>query len=184
MPRNVYWEKEVAYLQALVERTELTLEIKWGGPIYTLDGVNVVGVGGFKSYFGLWFFKGVLMSDPKKLLVNAQEGKTQAQRQLRFQSMDELDEAVVMTYLQEAIEIEKKGLKVNFEAQDFHSPILEEALASDPVLAEAYDALTSYKQKEYREYIASAKQERTKHSRLEKIKPMILVGKGLNDRYK
>ena len=44
--------------------------------------------------------------------------------------------------------------------------------------------LTPGKQREYCEYIASSKREATKHSRLEKITPMILNSVGLNDKYK
>lgn len=182
MPRSKYWEDEVAYLERLLSKTKLKKTIKWGGPVYTLNDANVVGVGGFKSYFGLWFFKGVLMSDPNNLLINAQQGKTQAQRQMRFKSAEEIDEKVVFTYLDEAIAIEEKGLKVSFETVYYESPFLKEALAA--ALSEAYSSLSNYKQKEYCEFIASAKQETTKLARIEKIKPMILAGRGLNDRYK
>ncbi len=44
--------------------------------------------------------------------------------------------------------------------------------------------LTPYKQRDYCEYIAEAKQQKTKESRLEKIIPMISKGQGLNDKYK
>ena len=44
--------------------------------------------------------------------------------------------------------------------------------------------LTPGKQREYAEYIQTAKQDATKQTRLEKITPMILKGVGLNDKYK
>lgn len=47
-----------------------------------------------------------------------------------------------------------------------------------------FEKVTLGKQKEYVIYINEAKQESTKLSRLEKIKPMILQGIGLNDKYK
>ncbi|WP_378173280.1 YdeI/OmpD-associated family protein [Aquimarina sp. SS2-1] len=47
-----------------------------------------------------------------------------------------------------------------------------------------FGKLTPFKQKEYKEYIATAKREATRISRVEKIIPMILKGIGLNDTYR
>jgi uncharacterized protein YdeI (YjbR/CyaY-like superfamily) len=51
-------------------------------------------------------------------------------------------------------------------------------------LKTAFEALSNYKQKEYAEYINTAKRISTRESRLEKIIPMIIDGKGLNDKYR
>lgn len=77
-------------------------------PIYTLDTMNVVGMGAFKSYFGLWFFNGATLSDEHGVLINAQEGKTKSLRQWRFTSADELDDQRILAYLEEAIDIRRK----------------------------------------------------------------------------
>jgi uncharacterized protein YdeI (YjbR/CyaY-like superfamily) len=58
------------------------------------------------------------------------------------------------------------------------------ALKKNVDIKAAFDKLTYSKQKDYAEYIATAKQEKTKLSRLEKIVPLILAGKGLNDIYR
>ncbi len=65
--------------------------IKWGAPVYTLDYKNIVGLGAFKSYVGLWFFQGALLNDEKKKLINAQEDKTKALRQWRFNSVKKIE---------------------------------------------------------------------------------------------
>jgi uncharacterized protein YdeI (YjbR/CyaY-like superfamily) len=78
------WKNELKRLREILRSTELKEEVKWGGPCYTCDGKNVVGIAGFKSYFGLWFHQGALLKDPKKVLMNAQEGKTKAMRQWRM----------------------------------------------------------------------------------------------------
>ena len=44
--------------------------------------------------------------------------------------------------------------------------------------------MTLGKRKEYAAYVIEAKREETKVKRLEKIKPMILEGIGLNDKYR
>jgi uncharacterized protein YdeI (YjbR/CyaY-like superfamily) len=117
--------------------------------------------------------------------VNAQEGITKALRQWRFNSKDEIDEPLVSAYIKEAIENEKKGIrhkpiKKEFVICDFFANELKNNLE----LAKSFSSFSFYKQKEFSEYIAGAKQEKTKISRMEKIKPMILENKGLNDKYK
>ncbi|MEI7508337.1 MAG: DUF1801 domain-containing protein [Flavobacterium sp.] len=179
------WKEELEILKAILAKTELVETIKWGGSIYTLNNKNIVGIGGFKSYFGIWFMNGVFLNDKSQVLVNAQEGVTKALRQWRFNSKDEIDEALVSAYIDEAIENEKKGLH--------HKPIKKELviceffaneLKNNLELAKSFSSFSSYKQKEFSEYIAVAKQEKTKISRMEKIKPMILENRGLNDKYK
>jgi len=48
----------------------------------------------------------------------------------------------------------------------------------------AFEKLTPGRRKEYILYLNDAKQESTKKTRLEKIKPLIISGFGLNDKYK
>jgi uncharacterized protein YdeI (YjbR/CyaY-like superfamily) len=101
------WGEELKQLRAILLSTELKETIKWGMPTYTLNGKNVVGMGAFKSYFGLWFFNGVLLEDQGNQLINAQEGKTKSLRQWRFQSKDEINPSLISEYLAEAIQIQK-----------------------------------------------------------------------------
>lgn len=62
--------------------------------------------------------------------------------------------------------------------------VLQQALVNDTSLYQAYEALTKGKQREYNTYIMEAKQEKTKHARLQKIIPLIQQGKGLHDKYR
>ncbi len=62
------WRAELKALRAILLSSALTEEIKWGAPCYTFDGKNMVGLGAFKSYFGLWFHQGVLLEDKQKIL--------------------------------------------------------------------------------------------------------------------
>jgi uncharacterized protein YdeI (YjbR/CyaY-like superfamily) len=61
---------------------------------------------------------------------------------------------------------------------------LDVELAKDTSLLEAFERFTLSKQNEFLEYIATAKQEKTQVSRMEKIKPLILEGRGLNVQYR
>ena len=134
-----------------------------GGIVYTYNDKNILGIGGFKSYFGLWFFNGVYLNDEAKVLINAQEGVTKALRQWRFASKNEINEKLILAYIAEAIQIEKEGKSHKHEKKEviifdfFQNFILE-----NPNISEAFKLLSPYKQKEFIEYIDIAKQEKTK----------------------
>ena len=179
------WLEELEFLKSIIAKTELTETTKWGGCVYVLDNKNVVGIGGFKNYFTIWFFNGVFLKDEKKVLVNAQEGVTKSLRQWRFISKDDVDESLVLEYIQEAIENEKQGIKTQKAEVTVEMPeIFQKELDVDANLAEAFLKFSPYKQKEFLEYIVEAKREETKRSRIEKIKPMIHENIGLNDKYR
>lgn len=165
--------------------SELDEAIKWYAPIYSLNGKNIIGLGAHKNHFGIWFFNGVFLKDEQKLLVNAQE-KTKGLRQMRFESIHDIDKNIVLAYVKEAIENQKLGKEIKPEKTK--TVVIPEALKNvlkiDKEFNNSFNALTLYKQKEYCEFIETAKREATVLSRLEKIKPMILNGTGLNDKYK
>lgn len=172
-------------LRSILLSTELKEAVKWGIPTYTVNNKNVVGIGAFKSYAGLWFFNGVFLKDEAKVLINAQEEKTKGMRQWRFASIEELDEELIKSYLVEAIQNQKEGKEVKPEKKPLIIPEeMKEVLASNTPLSEAFDRLTLTKKREFTEHIESAKRAETKQSRLEKIIPMIMDGIGLNDKYK
>ncbi|NNK10070.1 MAG: hypothetical protein HKP08_01900 [Flavobacteriaceae bacterium] len=173
-------------LRGLALQTELQEDLKWGTPVYTLKGKNVFGITSFKSHFGIWFFNGCFLKDPQGVLENAQEGKTKAMRHYTFSSSDEIIPEIVLAYMTEAIENQKKGLihKLDKKKKTEIPAELHQVLEKDSRLKEAFKQLTPYKQREYCEYIESAKQLKTKQSRLAKILPMIREGLGINDRYR
>jgi uncharacterized protein YdeI (YjbR/CyaY-like superfamily) len=150
-----------------------------------LNGKNVLGIGGFKNYFAIWFFNGVLLHDKKKALVNAQEGVTKSLRQWRFSSKEEVNEAAVLEYINEAIANEKQGKNSKPQKKEpIVSELFQKELDTDANLAEAFLKFSPYKQYEFLEYIETAKRIETKLSRIEKIKPMIIESIGLNDKYR
>jgi uncharacterized protein YdeI (YjbR/CyaY-like superfamily) len=179
------WEQSLNHLHALISNTELEVAIKWGQPVYSLNGKNVVGIGAFKEHFGLWFFNGALLEDPGGHLHNAQEGKTKAMRQLRFESPSDINDTIVVEFLNQAIANQKAGKEVQIDTKRKAKvpPLLEEALNQEDDLKSKFESLTPGRQREYSEYISTAKQEATKKRRLDKIIPMIKKGMGLNDKY-
>ena len=180
------WQDEIRRLRKILLTTELTEEVKWGGPCYTYDGQNVVGIGGFKSYFGLWFHQGVLLKDKEAVLINAQEGTTKALRQWRMHSSKDIKPAIIKAYVKEAISLVKAGKKIGPQKK---KPLvvpseLKQALAKNVKAQKGFGALSLGLQREYTDHIASAKREETKKKRIEKILPMIAAGKGLHDKYR
>ena len=180
------WTTALKKLRKILTATKLEENVKWGGPCYTFDGKNVVGLGAFSEYVGLWFHQGVFLSDPDKVLINAQEGTTKALRQWRFTSDKEIKPGRVKAYLLEAIENQKKGkaIKPTRDKRVLVPPELKQALRKKAKASGAFEALTNGRQREYAAYIASAKRPETKTSRLAKILPMIEAGSGLNDKYR
>lgn len=179
------WEEELLLLKSIIDKTQLTETTKWGGPVYVYNKKNVVGIGGFKEYFTIWFFNGVFLKDKKKKLINAQEDVTKSLRQWRFTSKEEVNEKEILEYIAEAIENEKQGKIIKSSKKEaIVSELLEKEMTQNPVLKEAFEKFSPYKQYEFLEYIESAKQDKTKLSRIEKVLPMILANVGLNDKYR
>jgi uncharacterized protein YdeI (YjbR/CyaY-like superfamily) len=180
------WSSQLNELRNVFHQTELIEEVKWGSPTYTLNGKLVAGMAAFKNHYALWFHQGVFLKDSDKKLINAQEGVTKALRQWRFKENDPIEPGIVLKYLQESIEntLAGKEIKPGRKKVVELPKLLKESFKSNTRLKAAFDALTPGKQREYAEYIASAKREETKYSRLEKIIPMIQKGIGLNDKYK
>ncbi|MBT3254074.1 MAG: hypothetical protein HN995_10435 [Candidatus Marinimicrobia bacterium] len=181
-----HWAKALSKLRKALLELGLEETIKWGGPVYMYEKKNIVSIGGYKSFVSLWYYQGALLKDEKGLLVNAQEGITKAQRQMRFQHADEINIAVVKSYTLEAIDNQKAGKELKADTQ---KPLiipdeLEKILKTQAKLSSSFDALNLSKRREYADYISNTKRAETKLNRIEKITPMILNGVGLSDKYR
>ena len=134
-------------LREIIKSTELEETIKWGAPCYTFNGKNVVGLAAFKSYVGMWFYQGGLLKDSRKVLLNAQENKTKALRQWRFEFEEDLNEPLILEYVKEAIENQKqnKSIKPNRSKPIVISAELSEALDADIELRTAFEAFSKGK---------------------------------------
>lgn len=184
LDRAKSWRAEFERLRAILLTTELTEDLKWGHPCYSLNGANIVLMHGFKDYCALLFFKGALIDDPESVLVQ-QTGNVQAARQMRFTALDEIDrmDNVIKAHVQKAIDVEKSGAKVQFKkAEQFDvAEEFQARLDGDPALKQAFEALTPGRRKAYLLHFSGAKQSKTRQSRVEKCIPQILAGKGLDD---
>lgn len=178
------WQKEFEKLREIALECQLEEDLKWGCPCYSYQGGNVVLIHGFKEYCALLLFKGALLGDPEGILIQQTEN-VQSARQIRFTGLKQIIgmARVLKAYIYEAIEVEKAGLKVKLKKTADY-PVPEEfqlKLDKMPALRKAFEALTPGRQRGYIFYFSSAKQSKTRASRVEKYIPQILEGRGLED---
>jgi uncharacterized protein YdeI (YjbR/CyaY-like superfamily) len=179
------WETELALLRNTVQSCGLQEDCKWGMPVYTLNGKNVLMITAFKESCVLNFFKGVLLQDEAKLLESPGEN-SQSARFLRFTDPKKIKkiEKTIREYIFEAVEVEKTGLKPKVKSVSEYQIPEEFAahLKKNKSLKAAFEALTPGRRKAYLLHFASAKQSATRESRIQKCIPDILKGKGWNER--
>jgi len=180
------WKAEIAAMRRVLAGLAMKEELKWGKPTYTLDGRNIVIMQVFKDYFGLLFFQGALLKDPKKVLVRL--GQSHAARVMKFTSAKEITAkaATIKAYVREAIAVETAGLRVKPKrTSDVPVPEeLRERLRSDVRFKRAFEALTPGRQRSYLYHFAAAKQSATRTARIEKAMPAIFQGRGFLERAK
>jgi len=178
------WRDELETLRSILLECELTEELKWYQPCYTFQKKNVVLMHGFKEYCALLFFKGALLKDPERILVQQTEN-VQGPRQIRFTNVREIvkRKSILKAYVAEAIELEKSGAKVKLKkVSEFKVPEeFQKKLDETPTLRKAFFALTPGRQRGYLLHFAGAKQSKTRELRIERHIPQILEGKGLDD---
>ncbi|MDR6300417.1 YdeI/OmpD-associated family protein [Mesonia maritima] len=185
--KHSHWKNELSQLRTFLNSfPEFEETVKWGAPTYTVNKKNVIGLGAFKNHYALWFFNGSLLKKNTELLVNTQEGKTKALRQIRFNKDEKPKLDTLKKYIEEAIQLQLDGKKVEINKSKPLNipPELIQKLKEDRETKLAFEKLTKGKQREFADYISEAKCDITKQKRLEKIIPLIKNGVGLNDKYR
>lgn len=178
------WKEEYEHLRTIVLSTGLTEELKWGVPCYTNEGKNIVLIHGFKEYCAVLFPKGVLLKDPKGILIQQTEN-VQTARQVRFTTVKEITKLApaLKTLIKEAIEVERTGQKAVLKTvSEYKVPEeFQKRLDKDRDLKAAFKALTPGRQRAYLFHFSQAKLSKTREARIEKYIPQILDGKGIDD---
>lgn len=177
------WKEVLKKLRQIVIETGLKEELKWGVPVYTYNGKNIVNIAALKNYGTIGFFKGVLLSDTEKLL--SQQGNLQSNRIIKLTDVNEVERlaTVLKSYIAEAIEIETSGKKVTFKQNP--EPIPQELLQAfeeDPAFKSSFYALTPGRQRGYIIDFSQPKKSETRKRRIELYKQQILNGLGFHDR--
>lgn len=182
--KELKWHKELMQLRRIVLECQLTETLKWGSPCYTYQNSNVLILGEFKAHCVISFFKGALLKDDSNRLQKPGEN-SQATRTIYFTSVEEIlkEEKTLKFLIFQAIEVEKAGLKVELKKHDaYELPAeLEVIFDQDAVFKQAFFELTPGRQRAYLIHFSGAKQAQTRINRIEKCKPTILAGRGIND---
>jgi uncharacterized protein YdeI (YjbR/CyaY-like superfamily) len=185
VPYAKKWQKETHKLRNIALDCYLTEEMKWGKPCFTFLRKNIAIVIPLKESCALSFFKGALLSDSKHILERIGQ-HTQAARWIRFTSVKEIAalQSALNSYLCEAIELEESGKKVELKKPSHYAipHELQTILDGNAALMAAFQALTPGRRKSYIFHISGAKQARTRQARAERCVPMILSGRGFNER--
>lgn len=178
------WSRGLDELRRLCLAAGLEETVRWGHPCYRHAGRNIAIVGAFRGDFRLSFFDAALLKDPEGLLER-QGPNTRHPDMLRFTADDQVAarEAVVLSYLREAMGYAEQGLKPPRETEDLALPDeLVEALDADAALAEAFHGLTPGRRKSYVIALRGAKKPETRRTRIARYREKILAGKGAMDR--
>ncbi len=179
------WRTELETLRQIVLQTGLKEEIKWGIPVYTDNGNNIVTVNALKESANIGFFKGALLTDNHNILQT--QGNSQSIRLVKFTNIHEIEKSsnLLNTYILEAIEINKNGNEIELKKNPELIPNeLLNAFENDSSFKTAFYKLTPGRQRGYIIYFSQPKQSLTRSNRIEKYKQHILNGIGLNDKYK
>lgn len=176
------WPEELDELRRIVLECGLDEELKWGVPCYISQNRNILIVSALKEYCSLAFFKGVLLKDEEGIL-SAPGENSQSTRLIRFTNVSQILELepILKTYIREAIEIEKNGLKPDLKTTLEYPEELVQVFDEYPALETAFKALTPGRQRAYILYFSAPKQLKTRLSRIEKYMQQIMNGKGMFD---
>jgi uncharacterized protein YdeI (YjbR/CyaY-like superfamily) len=178
------WKSELVVLRKIILDCGLDEELKWNKPCYIFENANVVSLAPMKEYCALAFFKGALLKDHNNILIKPGE-HTQSGRWIKFTSLKQIKELekILKAYIQEAIEVEKAGLKVIVDdnARPELPVELQNILKANKKFNTAFYSLTPGRQRGYAMFFSAPKQSSTRTTRVEKYMQRILDGKGLND---
>lgn len=178
------WSRGLNELRQICLESGLVETVKWAHPCYMHAGRNIVILGAFRGDFRISFFNAALMKDPKGVLEK-QGPNTRHPGMIRFADNAQVKvmKPTIVSYIHEAKGYAEAGIKPPKEESEIELPDeLVEALDADPVLADAFHALTPGRQKGYVINLNSAKKSETRISRIAKFRDKILAGKGATER--
>ncbi|RLD20204.1 MAG: hypothetical protein DRI69_06785 [Bacteroidetes bacterium] len=159
--------------------------IKWGFPCFEYRGI-LCAMAAHKAHCSFSFWKGSIMSDPKGILEFRE--KTGMGHLGKIKSLEDLpDEEIFRKYLREAIELNKKGIKIPKK-----KVVRKELQVPDDMMAAikynkgalvTFEKFSYSHKNEYVEWITEAKTEKTRNKRLAQAIEWMTEGKGRNWKY-
>lgn len=179
------WREEMQALRAILNDSPLSEDFKWYQPCYTYQNSNIVILSGLKDHCWLAFFKGALLSDPQNILTKPGENSRHS-RVIKFTNLEQIAAVrqTIHSYIEEAIALEKAGIKVDLKASAAldYPPELEAIFDKNIAFKTAFEALTPGRQRGYILHFTQPKQSATRTARIEKASQRIFEGLGMHDR--
>lgn len=161
--------------------SEIIEDWKWGQNYY-LNGM-LCGFWGFKKHVSLVFFQGSLLKDKKKILIE-NPGNVH-NRHIKFTDVKQINDDVILEYLFEAIDNNRKGIKIR-ESIDktIEVPLdVKKSFKTAKVLT-YFDSLAYSHRKEYIMWITDAKKEETRLKRINVSIEKLTSKQMMHDQYK
>ncbi len=182
------WQRKVLVrVRQLIHAADPAIEEawRWNAPHFDHGGHIMIGMMAFKEHIGIWFHKGALIKDPRKLFEKADE---KGMRSYKIMEGDEIKEAALLDLVKKAVALNKKGVKVT-DAQPARRTLnvpkdLAEVLEKDEMARDHWKHFTYSRRKEYVEWITDARQEETRKRRIAESFQMIRQGVGVDDKYR
>ena len=170
-------------LRTLILETDVNIVEDWKlGPHYSCHGM-ICGYGGFKHHVKFTFYNGSGMRDSQKLFNHCIDNEFN--RPIKFTDVTELDEKAIKEYVKESIEVNRKGFKRLVAAKAVQIPDdLKTALEKNKMAMKFFEQLSFGYQKDFVEWVTSAKRNETRTDRICKVVVMCREKRRMNDHYR
>lgn len=184
------WQRKLLVrLRQLIHSTDAEVEEtwKWNSPHFDHEGI-MIGLQAFKEHVAVWFHKGSLIKDPRKLFERLPKGEEKGMRSYKLHEGDAIHEAAFIDLVKQAVALNAKGTKLT-DAKPARKALvvpddLELVLHKDPTAWANWEAFSYTHKKEYIEWITDAKQEETRKRRIAQALEKIREGESKEEKYR
>ncbi|MBP7513996.1 MAG: YdeI/OmpD-associated family protein [Flavobacteriales bacterium] len=186
---NPEWQRKLLVrLRQLIHSTDAEVEEtwKWNSPHFDHQGI-MIGLQAFKEHIAVWFHKGALIKDPKKLFEKLPKGEEKGMRSYKLHEGDTINEAAFVDLVKQAVALNVKGTKLTDAKPAKKALVLPEDLGSvlhkDPTAWANWEAFSYSHKKEYIEWVTDAKQEETRKRRIAQALEKIREGESKEEKH-
>lgn len=165
---------------------DITETIKWRQPCFEHNGL-VCSVAAFKKHVTFSFFKGKLLNDSNNIFPTSDNNELTS---LKFSVLADIPQDDILTaFIQQAIALnaDSNCKRKSTQRKDKDTLVmpndLAAALASTPAAQSTFNNFSYSKQKDYIEWLTSAKRETTRVTRLATTVQWLSEGKARNWKY-
>ncbi len=183
------WDEVCTRLRAIVHRAAPDLEEdwKWGCPCFAGESL-VCGFAAFKKHLTVDFFRGAFIDDPDGVFNHGLDNAKS--RGVKLLEGDSIPEASLVALVRQAARLDAEGVEPQGKKR-VKPPVavpaeFEEAfgLKKNAKARAFFDSLPPSAQREYCEWIASAKREETRKRRLAKALDQLARGERMHEKYR